>query len=211
MELVSLVDMWAVQHWRAGKRLLRYLKGTTELGIFYKRKSKESLEVYTDSDYAGDMDDRRSTSGSAFLLGSAASPFLWSWKKQPISHVSTTDDQNMVLQASCAMVNAFVKTNFGRALVTKKRTLLQKNSFPTFCNLLITSLGIPWFTTWKIPQSLLAFDIKSAKDSLSVWLKSITGTSNFTPWRVVVAGCSFSSLMNSLGIVPFRFESVAIS
>ncbi|GJU04879.1 retrovirus-related pol polyprotein from transposon TNT 1-94 [Tanacetum coccineum] len=117
------VDMWAVQHWRAGKRLLRYLKGTTELGIFYKRKSKASLEVYTDS-------------------------------------------------------------------------------------LLITSLGIPWFTTWKIPQSLLAFDIKSA---LSVWLRSITGTSNFTPWRVVVAGCSFSTLMNSLGIVPFRFESVAIS
>ncbi|GKD05064.1 retrovirus-related pol polyprotein from transposon TNT 1-94 [Tanacetum coccineum] len=97
---VSLISRYVgcptESHWRAGKRLLRYLKGTTELGIFYKRKSKASLEVYTDSDYAG---DRRSTSGSAFLLGSAA--VSWSWKKQPIVTLSTTESE-YVAAASCA-------------------------------------------------------------------------------------------------------------
>ncbi|GJY65031.1 retrovirus-related pol polyprotein from transposon TNT 1-94 [Tanacetum coccineum] len=100
---VSLISRYVgcptESHWRAGKRLLRYLKGTTELGIFYKRKSKASLEVYTDSDYAGDMDDRRSTSGSAFLLGSAA--VSWSSKKQPIVTLSTTESE-YVAAASCA-------------------------------------------------------------------------------------------------------------
>lgn len=86
-------------HWRAGKRLLRYLKGTTELGIFYKRGSKMNLNVYTDSDYAGDSDDRRSTSGFAFLLDSLA--VTWSSKKQPIVTLSTTEAE-YIAAASCA-------------------------------------------------------------------------------------------------------------
>ncbi|GJS30975.1 pentatricopeptide repeat-containing protein [Tanacetum coccineum] len=107
------VDMWAVQHWRAGKRLLRYLKGTTELGIFYKRKSKESLEVYTDSDYAGDMDDRRSTSGSAFLLGSAASRVLVLEK----TTYSNTLYYRVRICSCCIMCLSMhlVKKNFGGA------------------------------------------------------------------------------------------------
>ena len=66
-------------HWLAAKRILRYLKGTTELGIFYKKNGCTNLVAYTDSDFAGDLDDRRSTSGFAFLLGSGA--VSWSSKK----------------------------------------------------------------------------------------------------------------------------------
>ena len=66
-------------HWLAAKRILRYLKGTIELGIFYKKGGNSNLEAYTDSDFAGDLDDRRSTSGFVFLLGSAA--VSWSSKK----------------------------------------------------------------------------------------------------------------------------------
>ncbi|XP_047335472.1 uncharacterized mitochondrial protein AtMg00810-like [Impatiens glandulifera] len=64
-------------------RVLRYLKGTMNLRIFYKKGEREStkkgkgnqpeeLEAYTDSDYAGDSDNRKSTSGYAFLLSSGA-------------------------------------------------------------------------------------------------------------------------------------------
>ena len=59
-------------HLLAAKRVLRYLKGTTEFGIFYKKGGNKEFLAYTDSDYAGDLDDRKSTSGYVFLLCSAA-------------------------------------------------------------------------------------------------------------------------------------------
>ncbi|KAJ9563755.1 hypothetical protein OSB04_008915 [Centaurea solstitialis] len=58
---VSLISRYMAcpteSHWRAGKRILRYLRGTTDLGIFYKR-SNTKLLAYTDSDFAGDLDDQ---------------------------------------------------------------------------------------------------------------------------------------------------------
>ena len=53
---------------QAAKRLLRYLKGTTRFGIFYRNGGDDELVTYTDSDHAGDLDDRKSTSGYVFLL-----------------------------------------------------------------------------------------------------------------------------------------------
>jgi hypothetical protein len=47
------------KHLMAAKRILRYVQGTIEYGIYYKRYEKEQLLVYTDSDYAGDLDDRK--------------------------------------------------------------------------------------------------------------------------------------------------------
>lgn len=76
-------------HMQAVKRVLRYLNGTINLGILYKRNGNEKLEAYTDSDYAGDMDDRRSTSGYVFMLSTGA--VSWSSKKQPVVTLSTTE------------------------------------------------------------------------------------------------------------------------
>ena len=55
-------------HLQAAKRVLRYLKGTVDLGIFYQKEGNRELLAYTDSDYAGDVDDKKSTSGYVFLL-----------------------------------------------------------------------------------------------------------------------------------------------
>ncbi|KAG7557256.1 Reverse transcriptase RNA-dependent DNA polymerase [Arabidopsis suecica] len=80
-----------VSHWVAAKRILRYLKGTMELGILYRRggSSSPNLMVFTDSDYAGDLDDRRSTTGCVFLMASGA--ISWASKKQPVVALSTTE------------------------------------------------------------------------------------------------------------------------
>jgi len=57
-------------HLQVAKRVLRYLKGTIDFGIFYKKGGDDELVAYTDSDYAGDLEDKKSTSGYVFLLSS---------------------------------------------------------------------------------------------------------------------------------------------
>ena len=77
-------------HMTAVKRVLRYLRGTTELGICYKKRIEDDgLIAYLDSDYAEDLDDRRSTSGYVFKMSSGA--VAWSSKKRAIVTLSTTE------------------------------------------------------------------------------------------------------------------------
>lgn len=57
------------QHWLAAKRIMRYVQGTSELGICYKRRGELKLVGFVDSDYLGDTDDRRSIVGYVFILG----------------------------------------------------------------------------------------------------------------------------------------------
>ena len=56
-------------HWKVGKRILRYIAGTTTYGLWYTASPDSMLTGYTDSDYAGSIDDRKSTLGYAFLFG----------------------------------------------------------------------------------------------------------------------------------------------
>ncbi|CAJ2635931.1 unnamed protein product [Trifolium pratense] len=83
------------------KRIMRYLKGTMKFGMLYKCKNSTELTLqgWSDSDYAGDHDDRKSTSGYVFTLGESA--ICWSSKKQPIVTLSTTEAE-FVSAASCA-------------------------------------------------------------------------------------------------------------
>lgn len=55
------------QHLMAAKRILRYVQGTIGFGIQYQCGIEERLVGYVDSDYAGDIDDRRSTSLSCLV------------------------------------------------------------------------------------------------------------------------------------------------
>jgi len=103
MYAVSLVSRYMEapdeSHLQAVKRIMRYLKGTEKFGILYKRKGNGELIGYTDSDYAGDIDDRKSTSGYVFSLGSGV--VSWASKKQPIVTLSTTEAE-FVAAAFCA-------------------------------------------------------------------------------------------------------------
>ena len=69
----------SVHHLGVVKRVLRYIAGITEFGLWYGRVSEFKLFGYTDSDWAGCLEDRRSTSGYVFSLGSAS--ICWSSKK----------------------------------------------------------------------------------------------------------------------------------
>ncbi|KAI3503168.1 hypothetical protein L1887_31605 [Cichorium endivia] len=101
---VSLISRFMARpklsHWMAAKRLLRYLKGTTKFGVLYKRGVHNgNFVAYTDNNYAGDLDDGRSTYGYVFMMKSGA--ISWSSKKQPVVSLSTTEVE-YIAAAFCA-------------------------------------------------------------------------------------------------------------
>lgn len=74
-------------HLQDAKRVLRYIRGTLHHGISFTL-GPLSLTAFLDANWAGDLLDRRSTSGLLVFLG--PSPVSWSFKKQPaVSHSST--------------------------------------------------------------------------------------------------------------------------
>jgi len=103
MYAVSLISRYMENpkeiHLLAAKRIFRYLQGTADFGLLYKKGEHSDLMGFTDSDYTGDQDDRKSTSGYVFMLGTGA--VSWSSKKQPIVTLSTTEAE-FVAAASCA-------------------------------------------------------------------------------------------------------------
>jgi hypothetical protein len=76
-------------HLDAVRRILRYIKHTLHCGIFYEAKSQLQVHGYIDADWAGNVSDRRSTSGFLFSFGSGV--VSWSSKKQPTVALSNTE------------------------------------------------------------------------------------------------------------------------
>lgn len=76
-------------HLRAAKRVLRYIRGTSDFGILYYPIADAKLIGYTDSDWGGSVDDMRSTSGYAFSFGSGI--FSWVSKKQDTTALSSAE------------------------------------------------------------------------------------------------------------------------
>jgi Reverse transcriptase (RNA-dependent DNA polymerase) len=79
------------QHENALSRVFRYLRHTVDKRLVFQRGSKHgrTLHGYVDADWAGDVNDRKSTSGFVFLLSGGA--VSWSSKKQPCVALSTTE------------------------------------------------------------------------------------------------------------------------
>ena len=76
-------------HLDAVRRIIRYIKGTVNLGILYKKIKDFQMEGYCDADYATDYDTRRSTTGYSFSLGSGV--ISWCSKRQPTVALSSTE------------------------------------------------------------------------------------------------------------------------
>ena len=69
------------------KSILHYLKAIIDFGLFYYSYSDFKLVGFCDSNYVGDIDDRKSIIGFIFCMGDCA--ISWSSKKQPIITFST--------------------------------------------------------------------------------------------------------------------------
>ena len=89
-------------HHKAVKHILRYLAHTPTLGLWYPKGSAFDLIGYSDSDYAGDRVDRKSTSGTCHFLG--RSLVCWSSKKQNCVSLSTAEAEYIAAGSCCAQL-----------------------------------------------------------------------------------------------------------
>jgi hypothetical protein len=90
-------------HWKMAKMILRYVVGTLNFGLWYTQSEHNHLSGYIDNDFAGNLDDRKSTSGHAFHLG--MNLISWASKKQPIVSISSAEAEYVTTtSASCQVV-----------------------------------------------------------------------------------------------------------
>ncbi|XP_047336163.1 secreted RxLR effector protein 161-like [Impatiens glandulifera] len=83
------------EHCQVVKRIFRYLRGTSDVGLFYRSNNQCLVTGYSDSDYAADIDGRRSMTSYVYTLGD----FVVSWKTtlQSTVTLSTTEAEYMAL------------------------------------------------------------------------------------------------------------------
>jgi len=83
------------EHWSAVKWVLRYLKGAYTQNLIFKKDSKFCIEGFSDSDYATDLDRRRSVTGYVFKVG--GNTISWKSSLQSVVALSTTEAEYMAL------------------------------------------------------------------------------------------------------------------
>ena len=89
-------------HLSAVKRIIRYLLGTMNIGLWYPKNSTCNLIGYSDSDFAGSKTDRKSTSGTCHFIGSAL--VYWHSKKQNSVALSTAEVEYISAGSCCAQI-----------------------------------------------------------------------------------------------------------
>ncbi|KAK2444948.1 putative mitochondrial protein [Trifolium repens] len=91
-----------VSHLNQVKRILKYVNGTCDYGMMYSHCEDSSLCGYCDADWAGSADDRKSTSGGCFFLGSNL--ISWFSKKQNCVALSTAEAEYVAAGSSCTQL-----------------------------------------------------------------------------------------------------------
>jgi hypothetical protein len=89
-------------HLKAVKRILKYVKGTQQFGLWYTKGDDAKLTGFCDADWAGNIDDRKSTSGGCFFLGNNL--VAWLSKKQNSVSLSTAEAEYIAAGSCCAQL-----------------------------------------------------------------------------------------------------------
>jgi hypothetical protein len=107
------------------KRILRYVAGTINFGLWYTKFDSNQLSSYTDSDFAGSLDDRKSTSRYVFQLGTNL--ISWASKKQPIVSISSAEAE-YVAATSASCQDVWLR------ILLKDMSQTEKDPTPIFCD-----------------------------------------------------------------------------
>lgn len=118
------------KHWAAVKQILRYIKGILNFGCHYRSRERSvELVGYGDSDLAGDVDDRKSTSGIAFFIGSWM--ITWVSRKQKIVVFSSCEAEYVAAAIEAcqgAWLSRFIGELVGRELQSFKLMVDNKST-----------------------------------------------------------------------------------
>ena len=96
------LDNYDKSHWNAVRRIMSYLKGTRDYGLLFPRNNDSDTPMlvgFSDSDYAADVDTRRSTTGYLFMISGGC--VTWSSKRQSIVTLSTTEAELVAACEAC--------------------------------------------------------------------------------------------------------------
>ncbi|KAJ1700212.1 hypothetical protein LUZ63_008724 [Rhynchospora breviuscula] len=113
-------------HHKAVKRILRYVKGTQNLGLWHGKQTELDLVGYTDADFAGDRMDRKSTSGTCQFLG--GSLVSWSSRKQTSVALSTAEAEYVAAGSCCTQLLWMMQTLRDYELEFQKVPILCDNT-----------------------------------------------------------------------------------
>lgn len=94
-KLAKYVERPGDTHWKAVKRVLRYLNGTSTFGLTYGSTTELQLHGYVDSDWAGDVANRKSTSGYLFMM--CGGPVSWCSRQQEVVALSSAEAEYVSL------------------------------------------------------------------------------------------------------------------
>lgn len=190
----------SVVHWKAVKRILRYLKATSHYGILISPQQSTNLYLYAyaDVDWAGDINDRRSISGYIVYLGTT--PISWCSRKQPTVSRSSTKAEYR------AVASALFETNWITHLLKDLHVPL--SVAPTiFCdNLGVTYIAeIPvHHTKMKHLEVDLHFVRNQVRNGL-VRVSHIHSTDQIAdPLTKPLSKTTFQRMLPKLGVVPLR-------
>lgn len=98
----QFLSMPTIHHWKSVKRILRYLKGTMNYGLHFCSAKNPLLVAFSDADWAGDPDTRRSTEGYCVYFG--GNLLSWSSRKQRVVARSSTEAEYRALASATTEV-----------------------------------------------------------------------------------------------------------
>ena len=84
------------------KRIIKYVKTTTEFGVWYSKDTSDVLAGYSDANWAGNVDDKKSTSGGCFYVGNNL--VSWMSKKQNSISLSTAEAGCIAASSCCTQL-----------------------------------------------------------------------------------------------------------
>ena len=91
-----------ISHLNAVKRIIKYVGGTCDYGLFYCKEFNLSLTGFSDSEWAGNADDKKSTTGGCFYVG--ANLVVWMSKKQNSVSLSTAEAEYIAAGSCCSQL-----------------------------------------------------------------------------------------------------------
>ena len=118
-------------HWIAVKRIFRYIQGTLDFGILYEKSKIDSCFGFSDADWAGDSNDRKSTSGYCFMLGSGI--ISWRSNKQNCVALSTAEAEFIALSSAAQEAVWLRKLLMNLEFASDEPMLIYEDNQSTIC------------------------------------------------------------------------------